>query len=65
VLHENSLERRNEPAVILRQHLSVLLDFWCRATGNAELGLLHVELIGLKVDLGNFTVCKLGGVGNP
>jgi hypothetical protein len=51
--------------VILRQHLSVLLDFWCRATGNAELGLLHVELIGLKVDLGNFTVCKLGGVGHP
>ena len=47
-LHQNSLERHNDPAVILGYHLTMLLDFRCAALGYAELGLFHIELIGLE-----------------
>src|SRR6478609_11953640 len=64
VLHHNSLVRRNDPTVILGHHLAVLLYFWCRAAGDSKLGIFHVELIGLKINVGNFTVCKLSSIGH-
>ena len=60
LFRQDFLEARNDTAMILGHHLTMLLDFRCGAAGNSEFSLFHVELIGLNVNVGNLPVCKFG-----